>query len=136
MRFSLTKVSRASFLTLVIPPLILLALWFPATMVGNILAITPGSVQGELILADGGYRDKRYFETPTGYNNRDQRMKKVARSRHETFNARIKNFKILASKYRVNLHFHHYVFHSIVNMLQIDIENGNKLFQLNYYDVK
>ena len=90
----------------------------------------------ERILADGGYRDKTKFETPTGYNNRDQRMKKVARSRHETFNARIKNFNILASKYRGNLHFHHYVFHSVVNMLQLDIEVGNRMFQINYNDKK
>ena len=62
-------------------------------------------------------------------------MKKVARSRHETFNARIKNFKILASKYRGNLHSHHNVFHSVVNMLQLDIEVGNKLIQIKYYDM-
>ena len=52
--------------------------------------------EGEKILADGGYRDRNVFETPTGYNNKDQRMKKVARSRHETFNARIKNFNVLS----------------------------------------
>ena len=52
------------------------------------------------------------------------------------FNARIKNFNILASKYRGNLHFHHYVFHSVVNMLQLDIEVGNRMFQINYNDKK
>ena len=42
---------------------------------------------GEKIVADGGYRDGGDFmETPTGLNNPDQRMKKVARARHETVN--------------------------------------------------
>jgi hypothetical protein len=36
-------------------------------------------------LADGGYSyGGVYAETPTGLMNEDQRMKKVARSRHET----------------------------------------------------
>ena len=62
-------------------------------------------------------QNKTKFETPTDYNNMDQRMKKAARSRHVTFNAHIRNFNILTSKYRGNLHFHHYLFHSVVNMV-------------------
>ena len=43
----------------------------------------------EKLLADGGYSGKDFsawMERPTGLNNADQRMKQVARTRHECIN--------------------------------------------------
>jgi hypothetical protein len=52
--------------------------------------------EGEMVVADGGYRDGREnADTPTGLNNEMQRMKSIARARHETVNGRIKQFNIL-----------------------------------------
>ena len=91
--------------------------------------------RGELILADGGYRDGgEFFETPSGLNTRDQAMKQVARTRHETFNSRIKKFKIMDDRYRGELSKHYLIFHALVNILQIEINCGYKLFQVNYDD--
>lgn len=91
--------------------------------------------RGEKILADGGYRDGRvYMETPTGLNNYDQRMKKLARARHETVNSRLKIFSILRKLYRHDLNSHRMVFHSIAVMTQIAIQVDHPLFQIYYYD--
>jgi hypothetical protein len=91
--------------------------------------------QGEKILADGGYRDGGlYAETPSGYNTLGQRMKKVARSRHETVNARIKTFKVLSTAFKNKRENHWMCFHALANMIQLDIEEGRGLFQVHYDD--
>ena len=42
---------------------------------------------GELYLADGGYRNgQQYSMTPNGLHNLDQYIKKLARARHEAVN--------------------------------------------------
>ena len=88
-----------------------------------------------MILADGGYRDGgEFFETPTWFITRDQAVKKVARTRHETFNSRNKNLKLIEDRYRGELSKYYLIFHSIVNILQIEINCGNKLFQVKYND--
>ena len=90
---------------------------------------------GEMIVADSGYRIQgSCFSTPSGNNTANQRMQSVARSRHETVNARFKKFAILATAYRGDLNNHYYFFTSIAIMCQIAIDNGHKLFQLNFAD--
>jgi hypothetical protein len=85
----------------------------------------------EKILADGGYADgNAYFETPTGMNNQDQKMKQVARARHETCNARIKQYQVLRQTYRHPLSSHMYCFHAVVNVIQLEIMMGKELFEL------
>jgi hypothetical protein len=89
---------------------------------------------GEKYVADGGYRDAGTFgETPNGLNNPDQRMKRLARARHETANKRIKQFAVLTSNFRQDLSKHWMCFHAVVNMVQIDIQHVAPLFQI-YYD--
>jgi hypothetical protein len=89
----------------------------------------------EKVLADGGYNDQRtYCETPTGHNNSDQRMKQVARARHETINRRLKQFTILSQVYRNDRKKHMFVFHAICNIVQLDITIGNAPFEVQYYD--
>jgi hypothetical protein len=93
--------------------------------------------EGEMILADGGYRDGgQYHDTPTGYNTLGQRMKKVARARHETVNSRIRYFNILNHQFRGDRNKHWMVFHAIVNITQLGIEEGHSLFQVYYDDNK
>lgn len=88
----------------------------------------------EKIVADSGYRDRSYFDIPTGLNNPKQRMQQVARSRHETVNARFKKFKLLSTPYRGDINKHYYFFTAIAVIIQVSINNGNKLFQINYDD--
>ena len=89
---------------------------------------------GEKIVADSGYRDRNYFDYPTGFNNPKMSMQQVARSRHETCNARFKNFKIFSTSYRGELKNHYSYFTAIAVSIQISIDNGKKLFQIKYDD--
>ena len=97
--------------------------------------LVPAMCVGEKYIADRGYRDGQCFaSTPTGYNNDMERMKSKVRARHEHVNSRIKKFRILSTKFRGVLDKHWIVFHSIVNMIQIDIQIGNGLYQIEYDD--
>lgn len=82
---------------------------------------------GELVLADKGYRGSRYFITP----NEDNGIRhKQIMARHETVNKKLKQFKILSEKYRHSLERHPMCFHAIVNITQISINYGEKLYSL------
>jgi DDE superfamily endonuclease len=110
------------------------------------LMLEASQFDDEMALADGGYQDGYlYFETPTGENNEDQRMKAIARARHETINRRFKLWKILSNRYHgTNLERHAHIFMAIANITQLliertghdatdeDTENG--LFEVEYYD--
>jgi hypothetical protein len=90
--------------------------------------------EGEMYVADRGCKDDwEYGDCPTGYNTPGQRMKSIVRARHESVNARIKKFKILSTPFRNQLKLHYMVFHTIVNVLQMEIESGNTMYDV-YYD--
>jgi hypothetical protein len=89
----------------------------------------------ELLLADGGYSDNgTFFETPTGHNNVDQRMKALARARHETINRRLKCYSVLGDRYRHHICTHFQVFKACSNLVQLDIMVGRPPFQVEYFD--
>ena len=91
--------------------------------------------QGEKYLADGGYRDGGQFsETPNGLNNPDQKMKALARARHETVNRRFKQFGILSQRFRHSLNKHGAVFMAVANITQLAIMVDQPLFNIEYYD--
>jgi hypothetical protein len=99
--------------------------------------------EGEMALADGGYRDGyEFFETPTGHNNEDQRMKAQARARHETINRRFKMWGILGQRFRQKPHHHGRIFLAIANLTQFLImtiefepeEGERRLFTIHYND--
>lgn len=78
----------------------------------------------EMTLADKGYRCHQYFKQPATSS------KKRILARHETLNGRLKQFKALGGRYRHKLRKHPKIFHAIINIVQISIENGEKLFDL------
>lgn len=90
---------------------------------------------GELYVADGGYADGgQNSDTPNGLNDDDQRMKKVARARHETVNRRFKEFNILHRVFRHNIHLHSSVFRAVANIVQVMIQHNSPLFSVDYDD--
>jgi DDE superfamily endonuclease len=90
---------------------------------------------GEMYVADRGYRDgDERALLPMGYSSPLETMMSEARARHETVNNRIKNFKILSEKFRNDLAKHWVCFHSIVTMLQLEIETTRPLYQVYYND--
>lgn len=80
-------------------------------------------VQNEITLADRGYRDSQFFKQP------ENPFEKRLLARHETFNGRLKNFNILCNRFRHPLKKHPKVFHACVNILQVSIDKGEKLFE-------
>jgi hypothetical protein len=77
----------------------------------------------EMALADGGYQDGyELFETPTGEHNDDQRMKAIARARHETVNRRFKRWRLLKNTFICPLGKHYLVFKAVANITQLEIK--------------
>ena len=96
---------------------------------------------GEKILADGGYRDGyEFFETPNGLHDWDQRMKALARARHETINARLKQWFVLRGVFRHNINKHGMCFTAVAIITHMMMatqgfdEEDHGLFQVDYKD--
>lgn len=78
-------------------------------------------VANEITLADKGNRHVPQFKQPT--NSFEKRVL----SRHETLNHRIKQFKALGERWRYSLRKHPKVFHAVINIVQISIDNGENM---------
>jgi DDE superfamily endonuclease len=94
---------------------------------------------GKCGTADRGYIGEPKLRTP---NPRDtqpaKHFKKRSQARHETFNSRLKNFKILSTRFRhrhtpfgkapISCHDNHRAaFEAVCVLLQYDMENGHPL---------
>ena len=88
--------------------------------------------ENERIFADKGYNDRKYFINPKQYQIGSVERNKIVciLARHETVNSRIKQFKILTESFRHNLSLHPICFHAIANIVQIQINSGETLFQI------
>lgn len=92
---------------------------------------------GEVYVADGGYYDgENWSDTPNGLNTFEQAQKALARARHETANGRFKMWSVLRQRYRHKRESHSAVFHAIVNITQLAIQNGEPLFQIMYNEME
>lgn len=81
------------------------------------------TTSGEMTLADGGHNDNcEFFETATGANDADQRMKSVARAHHETVNRGSKALRILGKKFQHKLNKHSVAFNACLNTIQMALE--------------
>lgn len=77
---------------------------------------------GERILADRGYGDEKCV-TPRKISNRaESKAASRFRANHERINGRFKRFSVLSSRFRHNLDKHAVCFHTIANIIQIEIE--------------
>lgn len=82
---------------------------------------------GERTLADKGYKDSMFFILPNEINSRQH---KLIMSRHETVNKRVRHFKILKECFRNSVELHPIVFNAVLNLTQLQIENGEPLFDV------
>lgn len=92
---------------------------------------------GERVEADNGYvghADK--IKCPNNDCNPAENlvMQARVRSRHETFNARLKFWGILGQTYRHDIMQHGSVFYACAVISQLAIENGEPLFEVEYGD--
>lgn len=81
----------------------------------------------EKALGDKGYNDPSVFILPNETNAVEH---KTIMARHETVNKRIRQFKVLSDRFRHKLTFHRRCFHAVVNITQLNINNGEPLFSV------
>jgi hypothetical protein len=71
--------------------------------------------QDKMYLTDGGYNDGNQFSVmPSGNHTELDRMKSVARARHEAVNSLFKNYGILECHYRHCRSLHGWVFQPLL----------------------
>ena len=88
---------------------------------------------GERAEADKGYRGEPLtIDLPNDGMAHMYGRKKLVRARHETCNLRFKHWGCMNSKFRHSVAFHGDCFRAIVVMVQLSIENGSPLFQVDY----
>ena len=88
--------------------------------------------RGERIIADKGYKGERcVFETyPDEGDHPYERSMRVLLARHETVNKRIKDFTGMRALWRHGWRKHNMTFAAVVNVVEIQIENGNPFFNV------
>lgn len=83
--------------------------------------------------ADKGYRGEPLtIELPDDGPVSMYVRKKLARTRHETCNNRFKTWGCLKQRFRHSMDFHGSCFRAVVVMTQLDINDGNSLFDVHY----
>lgn len=87
---------------------------------------------GKKVVADKGYRgEPDKISVPNTHDSLiASDYKKRARSRHETFNQRIKSFNIMKEQFRHGVARHQIAFEVVCILIQYDIENDHPLFQI------
>ena len=87
---------------------------------------------GKRVIADNGYRgEKAIISTPNSHDPPElQKFKSHARSRHESFNSRLKEFGSLEQCFCHCFAKHKLVFEAIVVICQYQLENGSPLFDV------
>lgn len=91
--------------------------------------------RNEMVEADRGYRGEPTKIRLPGdcWTERDKAMKQRARACQESVNRRLRQFKILGTKYRHSLKNHRSVFRAVAVITQVNINTGNGLFFVDYY---
>ncbi len=93
----------------------------------------------ERVEADDGYIGEvpQKVKCPGCASNltENQEMQNQVWSRHESLNGRLKNWEILKPMYRHNLMEHGNVFWAITVIMQISINAGENLFEVDYSDL-
>ena len=89
---------------------------------------------GEMVEADNGYRGEHdCIRTSVDYaTRRERKRKEKVRARHETVNARFKQFGALKQVFRHNVCVHRVVFECVVVVTQMGFDNGDRLFKADY----
>lgn len=84
----------------------------------------------EKAVADGVYRDNRYFITPL-YNPDSIQAQKEIRARHEKVNGIIKRFHCLTTVFRHHWQDHSFCFFAVAQIVHLIIEYDEPLYELN-----
>ena len=87
---------------------------------------------GERVIGDKIYTDNdRFIHLPRDGEHEFSRTIRILLARHETVNKRIKDFKCMRELWRHGWEKHIIAFNAVTNLVQLQIENGNPLFDVN-----
>jgi hypothetical protein len=86
---------------------------------------------GKKVIADKGCRGEPHIlSTPNLHDSRTVKIyKNRARARHESYNKRLKDFKMLKEQYRHGISNHIISFEAICVLIQVDLES-RPLFEI------
>jgi hypothetical protein len=85
--------------------------------------------EGRKVIGDEGYVGEAQISTRNPFDTQaTKNLKKRAKARHETFNGRLKSFKILDERFRHGVTKHKAVFEACCVLVQYKLENGHPLF--------
>ena len=90
--------------------------------------------EGEMIIADKGYRYDRYFIYPFDLRGDNSVIKKIT-GRHENINARLKVWGCLRNRFRHDFVTHSRFFSAIIEMEQFKLKNGNRMQKISLHGV-
>jgi hypothetical protein len=89
---------------------------------------------GKKAIADRGYRSSREevkskISLPNPYDSKElNNLKSRARLRHETFNGRLKFFKVLSDTFRHGYDKHKFVVEAVAVIVQYQMDNGSPIY--------
>lgn len=87
----------------------------------------------EKAVADKGYQgEPDTIDLPDEGSIEWQQQKNRARARHETCNRRFKTWNVMGMRFRHNIDFHENCFHAVAVITQLQLENGNPLFDIGH----
>lgn len=83
------------------------------------------------VIADKGYRGDPRISVPSSHDAKELRaFKSRARARHESFNGRIKSFKVMAETFNKGIDKHRACFEAVCVIVQYQLELGSPLFDV------
>jgi hypothetical protein len=89
---------------------------------------------GERVQADEGYRGHPDKIKSPGNDANPAENRGMQGRVHETLNGRLKNWGILSQVFRHNIMMHGDVFRACAVVLQLTIQDGEPLFEVEYED--
>lgn len=83
---------------------------------------------GEHVIADEGYKGLGFvlYAPKDDFSKKSLLIRRIL-ARHEGVNARIRKFKVMRDRYDGDLSFHPTIFHAVINICQLEIDNGEEL---------
>lgn len=87
-----------------------------------------------MVQADKGYIGEDCCFVPQRQTEAEQALSKKVRTRHETVNRRMKLFAALRNTFRHELWKHTHVFRVAATLVQLAIERGEILYQVDYVE--
>jgi hypothetical protein len=87
---------------------------------------------GKRVIGDSGYQGEpeKVSISRDGDDQETKKFKARAKSRQETFNGRLKNFRVTALPFRHGHDKHRKPFVACCLLIQMEIQNGHGLFEM------